>query len=345
MRLLITGANGFVGRTLCSVLMHHKMYVNAIVRDKKGMRALYSYLTDPRNYPHGRYTEEALKEAYHTFLQVIVAGDLCMKRGWCDVLEDVHTVVHLAALVHQTGSKQEDSAYHEMNVEVTRRLAHAAVKEKVRRFIFMSSIKVNGECTPMEQDLSYAFTEEHTPRPHGPYGKTKWEGEQIVKSIANNSTMDYVILRPPLVYGAGVKGHLHHLLSLLRRGIPLPLKNIDNKRSIIFVRNLVDGIVQCISQPAAANGTFVLCDDECVSTPKLIELLCSVRGYPCHLFSFPQTGLQRLCHWMGKQAHYDRLTQSLLIDDTVFRNTLQWEPPYTLMEGLTMAFGEASGAC
>lgn len=346
MRLMITGANGFVGRTLCSVLLTQKIYVNAIVRDKKAMQTLYHYVTDPKNYPHNDFTVKELNEYYNTFFQVMMVGDLCLKRDWSDALEGVDTVIHLAALVHQMDGKKDESAYHQMNVQVTKRLARSAVQKKVKRFIFMSTIKVNGESTVNQpkEGRCRGFTEKHYPQPQGPYAETKWEGENALKTIAKNSAMDYVILRPPLVYGADAKGNLQQLLSLLKQGIPLPLKSINNRRSFIFVRNLVDAMVQCLSNPTIANETFLLCDGESVSTPELIRLLCKVRGYSCRLLPFPQKWLQRLCRWMGKQSHYDRLTQSLVLDDTAFRTALQWSPPYTFMEGLTMAFSEGSHA-
>ena len=342
MRLMITGANGFVGRTLCSLLLTEKIYVNAIVRDKKGMQTLYHYLTDPKHYPQAHFTKKALNEYYNTFFQVMVMGDLCLKTDWCDALEGVDAIVHLAALVHQIRGEENEAAYHQMNVQVTKYLAHSAVQKAVKRFIFISSIKVNGEYTlTQKKDGSWeGFTEKHYPQPKGFYAETKWEAENALKIIAKNSAMDYVILRPPLVYGANAKGNLQQLLFLLKRGFPLPLKGVNNARSFIFVRNLTDAIVQCLLNPAATNGTFLVCDGESVSTPELIRLLCKIRGYPCRLLPFPQKWLQSLCHWMGKQASYNCLTQSLVLDGAAFRNTLQWDPPYTLMQGLTMAFSE-----
>ncbi|MHA7841149.1 MAG: NAD-dependent epimerase/dehydratase family protein [Gammaproteobacteria bacterium] len=342
MRLMVTGANGFVGRILCSVLLTKKIYVNAIVRDKKGMQDLYHYLTNPENYPNEQITKQILNKYYNEFFQVIVVGDFCLKGNWCDVLEGVDGVIHLAALVHQMQDENDDAAYHQMNVQVTKRLVHGAIQKGVKRFIFMSTIKVNGEFTLMQKNTPQAFTEKHHPQPQGAYAVTKWEAENVLKTMTKNSNMDYVILRPPLVYGAEAKGNLKQLLSLLKWGVPLPLKNMNNARSFIFVRNLADAIVHCLSISSVSNGCFLVSDGEPVSTPDLIHLLCQACGYPCHLLPFPQPWLRRLCRWLGKQDSYNRLTQSLVLDDAKFRHIAQWKPPYTLIQGLRMAFGEDS---
>jgi len=249
---------------------------------------------------------------------------------WSEVLIDVDTVVHLAARVHRPKENSLDSlaSYRRVNVAGTKRLAQMAADCNVRRLIYISSIKVNGE------GRAQPYTEEDTPEPADPYGVSKWEAEQILYEIADATGLEVVVLRPPLVYGPGVKANFLRLMEIVARGIPLPLANVNNRRSLIFLENLVDAIATCVSHPDAAGQIYLVSDREDISTPELIRRVAAALGCPARLFSFSPPLMQLAGRISGKSAALERLLGSLTVDISKIQRELDWKIPYTMGQGL-----------
>ena len=302
--LFLTGATGFLGRSVVPRLRRDSLVVRALVRDATCT-------------PAG--TEG-------------VAGDLEQTSDWADALKGCGTVIHLAARVHVM---HEDSAdplrrYREVNRDATLRLAEAAASAGARRFVFVSSIKVNGE-----QTAGRPFRAEDAPAPMDPYGVSKWEAEQGLWEVAKRTGLEVVVIRPPLVHGPGAGGNLRRLLGLIDRGIPLPLGGIANRRTMVGVENLADLIANAATNSAAAEGTFLAGDNESVSTPELIRLLGVGLGKAPRLFPVPAPLLRFGGALIGMGGEVGRLTGSLEVDTTGTRTRLGWTPPRTLTEGLT----------
>ena len=299
--ILITGATGFVGQALVAEL-----------RDRPLKRAL----------------RRARAEALSTD---VIVGDIGPDTDWRDALKGVGCVVHLAARTHVIEEQDTDSLarYREINVLGTSRLAEQAAAAGVRRLIFLSSIKVNGEAT-----AEHPFTENDAPGPIDAYGISKSEAEVNLRAIGAKTGMETVILRPPLVYGPGVKGNFLRLLQLIERGMPLPLGSIRNQRSLIGVSNLADAIVACIDSPAAAGQTYLVSDGEDVSTPELVARLARAMGKFPHLLPCPAALLNLGAALLGKRAEILRLTGSLQVDSSRIRRELDWRPRYSLDQGL-----------
>lgn len=300
-QVLITGATGFIGSVLHATLQ-------------------------------GRAVRRALrKPAAEALPGDIIIGDIDPDTDWGAALAGVDCVVHLAARTHVMKEAATDplAAYRRINVETTRHLAQQAVAAGVRRFVFLSSIKVNGEAT-----LGHPFTEAGAPAPQDAYGITKREAEDVLRDIAGRSTMELVILRPPLVYGPGVKGNFLRLLQLIARGIPLPLASVDNRRSLIHVTNLADAILTCIDAPAAAGKTFLVSDGEDISTPDLIRKLAASMDKSPRLLPCPVPLLELGAMLVGQREVVARLTGSLRVDASCIRNTLGWRQRIPLDQGL-----------
>ncbi len=251
---------------------------------------------------------------------------------WQQALRDVNVVIHLAARTHVLDDLSADplAEYRRVNVLGTTALARQAAVSGVRRLVFLSSIKVNGESTQ-----GAPFEEGDLPAPEDAYGISKLEAEQALEQIAKTTGLETVILRPPLVYGAQVKGNFLRMLGAVARGLPLPLASVNNRRSLIYVGNLVDAIITCIGTPAAAGKTYLVSDGEDISTPALIGKLAAAMGKPARLLPCP-TGLLMLgAAMLGKRAAAARLTGSLRVDSSRIRRALGWQPRYTLDQGLT----------
>lgn len=246
-------------------------------------------------------------------------------------MSEVDCVVHLAARTHVLRDTDVDmlAAYRRVNVEGTRRLAQAAARSGVRRLVFVSSIKVNGEAT-----VDQPFTENDTPRPEDAYGISKWEAERAMSQIAADTGMEAVVLRPPLVYGPGVKGNLLQLLRVVARGWPLPLASIRNRRSLIFVGNLVEAIMAAAASPAASGNTYLVSDGEDVSTPELVRALARALNVPARLVPCPAVLLKCAARVIGRSDAAARLTGSLQVDSSNIRRQLGWRPHATLAAGL-----------
>ena len=298
---LITGASGFVGSALAAALQ-------------------------------GRNIRRALRQkAANAQPGDIVVGDISTNTDWQAALTGVDCVTHLAARTHVLREDAADplAAYRRVNVEGTMQLARQAATAGVRRFVFLSSIKVNGESTPERP-----FTEADTPMPEDAYGVSKLEAETGLREIAAQSGMELVIIRAPLVYGPGVQGNFLRLMNFIERGLPLPLASVRNRRSLVYVGNLADAVVSCMDLPSAAGKTFLVSDGDDVSTPELIRRLASAMGRPARLLPCPVRPLQWGAAISGQSGALARLTGSLAVDSSSIRNTLGWHPRISLDQGL-----------
>lgn len=300
--ILVTGATGFVGGTLCSLLAERGYLVRRALR------------TPSAAYPHDP-----------------VVGDVAEPSEIAAALRGVHAVIHLAARTHVLRDTAENplAEYWRINVLGTRRLASAAAAAGVRRFVFLSSIKVNGERT-----TSRPYSAEDAPQPQDGYGVSKWEAEVALQEIAAKAGIESVILRPPLVYGPGVKGNFLRLLALVARGMPLPLAAIDNRRSLVHVGNLADAIAACMEAPQAAGRTYLVSDGEDLSTPELARRMAVALKVRSRLFACPTSWLERAGALLGRRDEIARITGSLQVDSTTLRRELGWRPPYTVDQGL-----------
>lgn len=303
-RILITGAGGFVGRALTAAL------------DSAG-----------RDWIAATRRPSEQFESHQT-----IVGDIGANTDWSAAMHDVDCVIHLAARTHVLHDDSADplAAYREINVHGTTALARQAVTAGVRRLVFLSSIKVNGEATATQP-----FTEADTPRPEDAYGLTKLEAEDALRQIAAETGLETVVLRPPLVYGPGVKGNFLRLLGLVERGVPLPFASIRNRRSLVYVGNLADAIVACIDAPTARGKTYLVSDGEDWSTPQLITGIAAAMGKPPKLWPCPVPLLNLGASMLGRQAEALRLTGSLQIDAGSLRHDLGWSPRYSPDQGLT----------
>ncbi|MDH4099968.1 MAG: SDR family oxidoreductase [Nitrospirota bacterium] len=306
MKILVTGATGFIGRALCERALTEGWQVYGTVRSLR---------------------QAALLPAEVVPVQMDLTEVEC---DWSSILENIDVVVHLAARVHIMHDTADNpmAEFHRVNVRGTAYLAQIAAQARVKRFIFLSSIKVNGE------GREKPYTEKDYAAPQDFYGVSKWEAEQALRKIESESELEVVILRPPLVYGPGIKANLLRLFQLVDKGIPLPLAGIDNQRSLIYLGNLVDGILTCINNPLAAGNTYMISDCDDVSTPELIRRISTLLGRGEQLFPFPSTLLQLAGTLLGKSDEFKRLIGSLSVDTSVIRKELNWKPPYTMREGL-----------
>ncbi|WP_371323756.1 SDR family oxidoreductase [Dechloromonas sp. ZY10] len=269
--------------------------------------------------------------------------DLHHTAGWNEALKGIDCVVHCAARVHVMQETAADplTAFRSANRDAALRLARLAVAAGVRRFVFVSTLKVNGEATVGEQ----SFHADDRPQPLDPYGISKHEAEQGLRELAAESGLEVVIVRPPLVYGPGVKANFLALLRALARGLPLPLASVTNRRSLVYIDNLVDFIALCCRHPAAANQTFLVSDGEDLSTPQLLHGLAAGLGRPARLLPCPPAWLRLAGRLLGKTGMIERLLGSLAADIEKNRDLLSWTPPVSASEGLrrTAAAYRAAG--
>lgn len=251
-------------------------------------------------------------------------------------MRNVEQVVHLAARVHVMNDKSSDPLveFRRVNVDGTANLARQAAAAGVKRFVFLSSIKVNGEFTEVGQP----FTADAVPEPKDPYGVSKYEAEQLLRHIASAAGMEVVIIRPPLVYGPGVNANFESMMRWLARGMPLPLAAVtNNRRSLVSLDNLVDLIVTCLSHTKAANQTFLASDGEDLSTADLLRRMGVALGQPARLINLPEVLLKVSATLLNRPGVYQRLCSSLQVDIAKTRQLLGWEPPVSVDEGLRRA--------
>jgi UDP-glucose 4-epimerase len=266
-----------------------------------------------------------------------VVGNINAATDWQPALPGCNAVVHLAARVHVMNDKAQDplALYRATNTEGTLNLARQAAQAGVERFIFISTIKVNGE------GRDEPYRESDAPAPEDAYAISKREAEQGLLQIAQDTGLEVVILRPPLVYGPGVKANFLRLLRTVERGWPLPLGAIRNRRSLLYLGNFVDAIRVCVEHPAAAGQTFLLDDGEAVSTPDLIRAVAHAMGRSARLLAVPVGVLELAGLLLGKRAAVARLAGSLHVDSSFIRSRLGWVPPYSMDAGLAATVASA----
>ena len=251
------------------------------------------------------------------------------------ILRDVDVVIHLAARVHamEQGGQCPD-IYRQTNTVGTQNLARAAVGRGVRQFIYLSTVKVYGDKSePDSNNMFHAYNETDIPKPPDAYASSKINAELAIKEICAHSNMDFVILRPPLVYGPGVKANFLSILHVVKKGYPLPLSSINNLRSLIYVENLAHAILISIKSQEASNQTYIVSDFD-ISVPDLISKIAHFMGKRSPLFSCPLVLLKVVGKILFKSDMISRLTKSLIVDSSRIRNDLQWSPPYSFDEGL-----------
>ena len=307
--VLVTGAAGFVGSRVVSRLAADEVETLACVRrDIAPMQEGVRYMLVP-------------ELTANTDLRHALAG--------------VRSVVHLAARVHvmQDTAANPVTAFRSVNVDGSLNLARQAAAAGVKRFVFISSVKVNGESTP----LTRAFTETDPPNPQDAYGHSKHEAEQGLRQVSVDTGMEVVIIRPPLVYGPGVKANFAALIRAVHRGWPLPLGVVHNQRSLVALDNLVDFIVTCTTHPKAANHTFFVSDGLDLSTTELVQGMAQAAGLPARLLPVPVWALQAGASLLGKADAAQRLFCNLHVDITKARSLLGWVPPVSVEEGLRRA--------
>jgi nucleoside-diphosphate-sugar epimerase len=303
-KLLVTGVSGFVGRHLVKELKLHNIHVVCAGRNKP---------------------ISMLDEFY-------LVTDFNDSSAWQKPLVGCDVVIHLAARVHVMREMSQNplDEFRKVNVKGTLALANNATQAGVKRFIYISSLKVNGEFSTE----NIPFSENDIPNPQDAYGVSKLEAEQGLMQLAKQTNMEIVIIRPPLVYGVGVKANFLRMLQLVRRGIPLPFGAVKNKRSFVYLENLVSLILCCIKHPAAANQLFLVSDGYDLSTPELIVNLAKALGVKSRLIPINQKIIEYTAKVIGKKNLAQRLCGNLQVDITKARQLLNWEPPYTVEEGL-----------
>ncbi len=252
-----------------------------------------------------------------------------------DVFCKANVLVHLAARVHFMNDKELDplAAFRAVNVQGSLNLARQAAQAGVKRFVFISSIKVNGEATM----LGKPFSTNDNDTPQDAYGISKMEAEQGLRQLATETGMEVVVIRPPLVYGPGVKANFAALMRVVHRGWPLPLGLVDNQRSLVGLDNLVDFIITCITHPKAANQTFLVSDGHDLSTTELVRGMAKAAGVPSRLLPVPVWALQAGASLLGKGDVVQRLCGNLQVDISKARSLLGWVPPVSVEEGLRRA--------
>ncbi len=298
---LVTGASGFVGRALCARLEAQGVPWRPVVRR-----------SDPA-FTHGLMMQ------------------IDPEANWRPFLADVDCIIHLAARVHVQQDTLADPllAYRQQNVAATLRLAQQAARAGVKRFVYLSSVKVHGEAT-----LGRPFMAEDSPQPQDPYGISKWEAEQALTALAQETGLELVIIRPPLVYGPGVKANFLQLMRLVARGWPLPLGSVHNRRSMVYLGNLVDLIWHCCHMPEAVGRTFLVSDGVDVSTAQLVRALAGAMGRRARLLPCPPSVLYWGTALAGRRGVAERLLGSLQVDITATEHCLGWQPPVSFDDGI-----------
>ena len=307
--IAVTGAAGFVGAALCGELYSRGFAVRSVVR------SLHS--AEPASG-----------------VEQIAVSNLDAATDWSSALRGVDCVIHCAARAHVMHETEADAlaAYRSVNVDGSRRLAEQAAAAGVRRLVYLSSIKVNGESTDGLPRPFGARNDEVNPEDS--YGVSKWEAEQALWAVAASTCLEVVVVRPPLVYGPSVKGNLARLLKLVRLGVPLPFGAVQNQRSLIGLDNLVDLLIRCVDHPAAAGQTLLVSDGEDISTPDLLRYMANALGRSARLLPVSVALLRLVGRALGKQAEIDRLVGSLKIDSRHTRELLDWNPPVSVAEGI-----------
>jgi nucleoside-diphosphate-sugar epimerase len=308
-RILITGASGFVGQEL----------VRSLLKLDYNIRILARFEQEPASVVVGNDCE------------IFVVDSSKPDFNLSNLMHNIDVVIHLAARVHVMGDIDPDplNAFRKVNVEWTKQLAEAAVAAKVKRFIFVSSLHVNGSSS-----LPHPFQEKDIPNPHSPYAVSKWEAEQSLNSMAKKDDLETVIIRPPIVYGPNVKANFLSLLKLTKTGLPMPVGLLNAKRSLVSVNNLVDFIICCIDHPNASKETFLVSDDNDLSTKELFFKLIKLFGKRPLFLPIPPRLLCVLGTLLGKKDIFERLCAPLQVDIIKAKTLLDWSPVQDIDEGL-----------
>lgn len=305
-RVLVTGASGFLGTALVQALSK----VEGVTLTAAS-RSYQTTAKDNLNYASINFS---------------------LDDNFDSILEKIDVIIHCAARVHMMKDAALDplSEFRKVNRDITLCLARRAAALGVKRFIFISSIKVNGEVSLPNKP----FRAEDHPLPTDPYAVSKMEAENGLREIANETNMEFVIIRPVLVYGPGVKANFFNMMRWLNRGFPLPFGLINNKRSLIALDNLVDLITTCIDHPAAANQIFLASDGEDLSSAELLKRMGAALGKPVYLIPIPVHMIKLIASLIGKQDVVNRILDSLVVDISKTRQLLKWTPPLGITQAL-----------
>jgi len=319
-KICVTGANGFIGKSICKTLAQMNKSVEGFVRTSNSSLNL-------TNFKH------------------VSVGDISQRMNWKDKLDSYDCIIHCAGKAHRIKEKDKLDSYLSINAEGTKYLAEQAAKAGVKRFIFLSTIKVNGENTNTIKNDNVQkiknkniFTHNDKPYPQDAYAISKFEAEKILWEISARTGLEVVVLRLPLVYGKDVKGNLKNLTKLLSFGVPLPFSLVNNKRSLIGIDNLVDIIIRCIDHPNVTGKTFLISDGEDLSTSDLFHYMAIAMKSRLRLFPFPISILKFVSRIIGRKSEMNRLTDSLQVDSSSIRETLNWTPSVSVEEGIKRMF-------
>lgn len=303
-KLLVTGASGFVGRALVNELVEKGHSVVAVSRKQLTLTKL---------------------------IEQVQIRDVSEWRNWSDLLTGVDVIVHAAARAHVMDDDSNALAeYRRVNRYATIQLAKQAAQAGVRRFIFLSSIKVNGESTLPDKP----FSESDACMPVDPYGLSKWEAEQALMQIAHETGLEVVIIRPPVIYGPGVKGNFASMMHWVSQGTPLPFARVKNQRSLLALDNLVSFIISCLDHPNAANETFLLSDGEDLALPEIIQKIAYCEGRKARLIPVPVCWMKLVARMLGKSDIANRLFSSLQVNNGKAQELLNWRPVVSIDEQL-----------
>lgn len=316
MKVLVTGADGFVGRMLNKRLCSAGFAIRAATLEPVEAGACYASQGEPVT----------------ASIENVAIGDISSRTDWSEVMDGVDAVVHLAARVHimRDDATNPLAEYRRVNTQGTELLARAAADAGVKRFVYISTIKVNGDTTRGRGP----FSESDEPAPTDPYAHSKWEAEQSLRRIAEESSLELVVVRPPLVYGPGVRGNFLALLGLVDRGLPLPLGGTRNARSLVYIENLCDFLARCVDHPGAAGRVFLVNDGEDLSTSELIRRLAGHLGKSVRLIDIPETPIRILAKLAGREEIVSRLFDSLVVDSKLAKEVMGWTAPVSVDDGL-----------
>jgi nucleoside-diphosphate-sugar epimerase len=311
MTIFVTGAGGFVGSALCAALVSRGHRVRAGVRN-----------SEVRPGPGS---------ALRTGQDICSIGDISSNPKWEDLLPGTDVVIHLAALVHQMGTPPTLGAFRRINLDATEQLAKACVRSGVRRLVFLSSVKVNGESTP-----DGPFTENLPPAPLDPYGISKMEAELVLERLSQTGSLETVSVRPPLVYGPGVRANFRRLLGIVERMNPLVIPSLKSKRSLVGLGNLVDFLSVCAEHPQAVNQTFLVSDREDLTVSELMQRIASAMGRKSYLVPASEGTLRFVARLLGRGDEIRRILDPLTVSSQKSLDMLNWTPPFSVSSGLDL---------